>query len=66
MRGLVELLGRGTRKIVDKLKVTLQAVCAQLPTYTEVGMAGLMPNAESVLKLMPKDGTLVTTLAGIL
>ena len=52
------------KQLSDKLKVTLQTVCAQLPTYTEVGMASLMPNAESALKLMPKDGKLVTTLNG--
>ena len=52
------------KQISDKHKVTLQAVCAQLPTYTEVGMASLMPEAESALRLVPKDGKLVTTLAG--
>jgi hypothetical protein len=52
------------KQLSDKRQVTLQTVCAQLPTYTEVGMASLMPDAESALKLSLKDGVLVTTLAG--
>jgi hypothetical protein len=50
------------KQISDKRQVTLQTVCAQLPTYTEVGMASLMPDAEGALKLVLKDGKLVTTL----
>ena len=42
------------KQLSDKLQVTLQTVCAQLPTYTEVGMASLMPDAESALKLVAK------------
>ncbi len=52
------------KQLSDKHKVTLHTVCAQLPTYTEVGMASLMPDAESALKLVQKDGKLVTTLGG--
>jgi hypothetical protein len=52
------------KQLSDKRQVSLQTVCAQLPTYTEVGMASLMPEAESALKLTLKDGELVTTLAG--
>jgi len=52
------------KQLSDKLQVTSQIVCAQLPTYTEVGMASLMPDAESKLKLELKDGKLVTTLGG--
>lgn len=52
------------KQLSDKQQVTLQTVCAQLPTYTEVGMASLMPDAESALKLLLKDGELVTTLGG--
>lgn len=52
------------KQLSDKLQVTLQTVCAQLPTYTEVGMASLMPEAESMLKMALKDGKLVTTLGG--
>jgi len=52
------------KQLSDKHQVALQTVCAQLPTYTEVGMASLMPDAESVLKLVQKDGKLVTTLGG--
>ena len=50
------------KQLSDKRHVTLHTVCAQLPTYTEVGMASLMPDAESLLKLVNKDGKLVTTL----
>jgi len=52
------------KQLSDKLQVTSQVVCAQLPTYTEVGMASLMPDAESKLKLELKDGKLITTLGG--
>ena len=52
------------KQLSDKLKVDLRTVCAQLPTYTEVGMASLMPDAESNLKLVQKDGKLATTLGG--
>lgn len=52
------------KRLSDKLQVALQTVCAQLPTYTEVGMASLMPEAESELKLALKDGKLITTLGG--
>jgi len=52
------------KQLSDKLQVTLQTVCAQLPTYTEVGMASLMADAEFTLKLVLKDGNLVTTLGG--
>lgn len=50
------------KQLSDKRQVTLHTVCAQLPTYTEVGMASLMPEAESQLKLVAKDGKLVTFL----
>lgn len=52
------------KQLSEKHQVMLQPVCAQLPTYTEVGMASLMPEAESSLKLAAKDGKLVTTLGG--
>jgi hypothetical protein len=52
------------KQLSDKYHVSIQAACAQLPAYTEVGMASLMPDAESQLKLIQKDGTLVTTLSG--
>jgi hypothetical protein len=52
------------KHLSDKFKVTLVPVCAQLPTYTEVGMASLMPEAESALKLVLKEGKLITTLGG--
>lgn len=50
------------KQLSEKHQVTLQTVCAQLPTYTEVGMASLMPDAESKLKLVRKEGKLVTML----
>ena len=51
------------KQLSDRHQVTLHTICAQLPTYTEVGMASLMPDAESALRLVPKNGKLVTTLA---
>jgi len=52
------------KQLSDKLKVSMHPVCAQLPTYTEIGMASLMPDAESELSLEPKGEKLVTTLGG--
>ena len=52
------------KQLSDKHAVKLHTVCAQLPTYTEVGMASLMPDADSLLQLTLKDGKLVTTLGG--
>lgn len=52
------------KQLSDKYSVSLHTACAQLPAYTEVGMASLMPDAESQLKMIRKDDTLVTTLAG--
>lgn len=54
------------KQLSDKLKVELLPVCAQLPTYTEVGMASLMPGAESALSLAPQGDKLVTHLGGSL
>lgn len=50
------------KQLSEKHQVNLQAACAQLPTYTEVGMASLMPEAESTLRLARKDDKLVTML----
>jgi hypothetical protein len=52
------------KQLSEKHTLRLHAVCAQLPTYTEVGMASLMPEAENALSLVKKDDKLVTTLAG--
>lgn len=52
------------KQLSDKLKVELDPVCAQLPTYTEVGMASLMPEAEDALSLKEQGGKLITTLGG--
>ena len=52
------------KQLSAKHAVKLQPVCAQLPTYTEVGMASLMPEAGTALSLAPREGKLVTTLAG--
>jgi hypothetical protein len=51
-------------QLSEKHAVTFHTVCAQLPTYTEVGMASLMPDADKALSLANKDGKLVTTLGG--
>ncbi|MBM9538654.1 PglZ domain-containing protein [Desulfobulbus alkaliphilus] len=50
------------KQLSDKQPSTLHTVCAQLPTYTEVGMASLMPDAETALNMVEKGGKLVTTL----
>lgn len=50
------------KQLSDKLKVELATVCAQLPTYTEIGMASLMPEAEASLSLLEQGDKLVTTL----
>jgi hypothetical protein len=52
------------KQLSDKLKVDLATVCAQLPTYTEIGMASLMPEAENALSLLEQGDKLVTTLGG--
>lgn len=52
------------KQLSEKNTVRLQTVCAQLPTYTEVGMASLMPEADQSLSLTSKNDKLVTTLAG--
>ena len=52
------------KQLSEKHVVSLHPVCAQLPTYTEVGMASLMPEADKALLLVNKDGKLVTTLGG--
>ena len=53
------------KQLTAKHKVRLRTVCAQLPTYTEVGMASLMPEATTALSLVERDGKLVTTLGGL-
>ena len=52
------------KQLSEKNALRLHTVCAQLPTYTEVGMASLMPEADHALFLVKKDGKLVTTLGG--
>lgn len=59
-------LGVEVEKLLsEKHKVKLHAVCAQLPTYTEMGMASLMPDADKKLRLVKKNGKLTTTLDGV-
>jgi len=58
-------LGVEVEKLLsEKHKVKLHTVCAQLPTYTEVGMASLMPDADKQLRLEEQDGGLIATLGG--
>lgn len=52
------------KQLADKFPVELRTVCAQLPTYTEVGMASLMPEAAEQLALEAREDSLVTTLGG--
>ncbi|MBE7502035.1 MAG: PglZ domain-containing protein [Verrucomicrobiales bacterium] len=60
-----ELAAELEKQLSPAHRVRLLTVCAQLPTYTEVGMASLMPEASTALAMVEKDGKLVTTLAGI-
>jgi PglZ domain-containing protein len=53
------------KRLSEKHTVRFHTVCAQLPTYTEVGMASLMPEADRALLLANKDGKLMTTLGGV-
>jgi hypothetical protein len=59
-----ELAAELEKQLSAKHKVRLLTVCAQLPTYTEVGMASLMPEAVTALYLANREGKLVTTLGG--
>lgn len=59
-----ELATELEKHLSGKHRVRLLTVCAQLPTYTEVGMASLMPEATTALSLANRDGKLVTTLGG--
>lgn len=52
------------KQLQEKHTVELRPIWAQLPTYTEIGMASLMPDAANQLKLKVVDGTLVTHLGG--
>ena len=52
------------KQLSERDAVRVQIACAQLPTYTEVGMASLMPDAETALRLTRKEDKLVTTLGG--
>jgi hypothetical protein len=52
------------KQLSEKHTVRLLTVCAELPTYTELGMASLMPEAEKCLSLAARDKTLVTMLNG--
>ena len=52
------------KQLLDRWKVALVPSCAQLPSYTEIGMATLMPDAETALSLAKQGDTLVTTLGG--
>ena len=53
------------KQLQEKHLVERKTVWAQLPTYTEVGMASLMPEAAANLKLKEMDGTLVTHLGNL-
>ena len=50
------------QQLLKHYRVELKVSCAQLPTYTEIGMASLMPKAKGNLSLKLKDGELTTYL----
>lgn len=53
------------QQLIRHYKVELKVSCAQLPTYTEIGMASLMPKAKGNLSLKLKDGELTTYLGDL-
>lgn len=50
------------QQLLKHYRVDLKVACAQLPTYTEIGMASLMPKAKGNLSLKLRDGELTTYL----
>lgn len=60
-----ELALEMTNKLSEQYAVDLQPACAQLPTTTDVGMASLMPAADSKLKLIKDNDDLVPFLEGM-
>lgn len=60
-----ELATELEKQLSSKNRVRLNTVCAQLPTYTEVGMASLMPEASSALRLLNRDKKIIATLGGV-
>ena len=58
-----ELAAALERQLADAHVCRLQAVCAQLPTITPVGMAALLPQADGNLALVRVGNELVPTLA---
>ena len=59
-----ELGGELEKLLSERDSVSLRVACAQLPTYTEVGMASLMPGADTSLRLTRKEDKLATSLGG--
>jgi hypothetical protein len=52
-------------KLSDDYVVELHPVCAQLPTVTDVGMASLLPAADSKLTLIRDNDDLIPSLGGM-
>ena len=48
----------------DRHQVTVDSVCAQLPTITKIGMAALLPGANEDFRLDVIDGDLVPSIKG--
>lgn len=57
-----ELAAELETELAGKYSVTMQPVCAQLPTITAVGMASLLPEADAKLFIKNKDGKPVPVL----
>jgi hypothetical protein len=53
------------QQLLKRYRVDLKVSCAQLPTYTEIGMASLMPKAKANLALRLKDDELLTYLGDV-
>jgi hypothetical protein len=52
------------KQLLGRWRIELVPSCAQLPSYTEVGMASLMPDAGTALSLVKSADTFVTNLGG--
>jgi hypothetical protein len=53
------------QNIANRHGVTVEAVCAQLPTITRVSMAALLPGAETDFKLVMAAGEVIPQVKGV-
>ena len=53
------------QSVSNRHSVTVEAVCAQLPTITRVGMAALLPGAETDFRLVIEAGDVTPQVKGV-